>query len=202
MSAVQDPGSSRPSRVVGLMLLAISVVALVIGVVTLLGGNGSNGAAGTTLPPSPTGGPTGSSPTGRPTSPTRSESVPPTSPVPPTQSTGTSIPLPPPPNPEPDTEPDTRANPVRVFNNGTIAKLAAQAARDFEADGWNVVEVGNYSDGIIPTTTVYFRQGTDEEAAARQLGKKFGMRVEPRFTGIGGASPGLIVMITNDYGGK
>jgi hypothetical protein len=92
--------------------------------------------------------------------------------------------------------------PVRVFNNGTIPKLAAKAASDFRADGWNVVEVGNYSQGIIPTSTAYFRPGTTEEPAAAELARKFGMRAEPRFAGIADASPGVIVMVTNDYGGK
>ena len=32
-----------------------------------------------------------------------------------------------------------------------------------------VAETGNYSQGIIPTTTVYFRPGTDEEASAKEL---------------------------------
>jgi hypothetical protein len=91
---------------------------------------------------------------------------------------------------------------VRVFNNGTVTGLAAQAARDFRDDGWNVVEVGNYSQGIIPTTTAYFRPGTNEEAAARAMAGKFNMRAEARFPGIAGSSPGVIVMITNDYGGK
>lgn len=91
---------------------------------------------------------------------------------------------------------------MRVYNNGTVTGLAAQAAGDFRAGGWQVVEVGNYSAGIIPTTTVYFRPGTEEEAAARELGTRFGMRVEPRFPGIADAAPGLIVLITNDYGGK
>jgi hypothetical protein len=89
--------------------------------------------------------------------------------------------------------------PLRVYNNSTIPGLAAKAAADFRAAGWPVEAVGNYSSGIIPTSTVYYRPGTDEEAAARQLGAEFGLRVEPRFAGLGGASPGLIVIVTNDY---
>src|SRR6266545_4989562 len=75
------------------------------------------------------------------------------------------------------------------------------SARDFRNDGWNVVEVGNYSQGIIPTSTAYFRPGTEEEAAARALAGKFNLRAEARFPGIANSSPGVIVMITNDYGG-
>jgi hypothetical protein len=196
VTAVHNPGSARPSRIVGLALVGIAVVALVLGIVTALGGNGSNGATQPPAPPPPTGG-TGQ-PTAPPTSPAPPQTGQPTSPGPPTQSTNISVPPPPP----PENPPDLKAIPVRVFNNGTITGLAARAAQDFQADGWNVVEVGNYSQGIIPTTTAYFRPGTDEESAARELARKFGMRAEPRFAGIADSSPGLIVMITNDYGGK
>ena len=98
--------------------------------------------------------------------------------------------------------PNPRLVPVRVFNNGTVVGLSAQAAKDFRADGWNVVETGNYSRMIIPTTTAYFRPDTEEEAATRALAAKFHLRVEPRFADIQNASAGVIVMTTNDYGGK
>jgi len=95
---------------------------------------------------------------------------------------------------------------VRVYNNSTIGGLAAEVREDLAARGWNVVEIGNYSAGNIPTSTVYFRPGTDEESAARALAEDFGMRVEPRFDGIADASPGVIVIVTKDYeeprGGK
>lgn len=87
---------------------------------------------------------------------------------------------------------------VRVYNNSTIRGLAARAARDLTAAGWTVVEVGNYARGTVPTTTAYY-QNTDQRAAAAALGAQFRMRVEPRFTGIASAGPGLIVIVTNDY---
>lgn len=89
--------------------------------------------------------------------------------------------------------------PLRVYNNSTIPGLASRAAADFRSAGWPVEEVGNYPGGIIPTSTVYFRPGSGEEVAARQLGSEFGLRVEPRFAGLGDATPGLIVIVTNDY---
>ena len=89
--------------------------------------------------------------------------------------------------------------PVRVYNNGTIQGLAQQAADQFKAAGWNVTGVGPYSQGIIVTSTVYYRPGTDEEAAANALGQAFHLRIMPRFEGIQAASPGVIVIITNDY---
>jgi hypothetical protein len=89
--------------------------------------------------------------------------------------------------------------PVRVYNNSTIPGLAARAAEDFRQAGWPVEEVANYPYGVIPTSTVYYRPGTDEESPARALGEQFRLRVEPRFEGLRDASPGLIVIVTNDY---
>ncbi|MBV9141748.1 MAG: LytR C-terminal domain-containing protein [Pseudonocardiales bacterium] len=91
---------------------------------------------------------------------------------------------------------------VRVYNNGTVRGLAGRAARDLTAAGWTVVEIGNYARGRIPTTTAYYQEGTDQLAAAQALGAQFGMRVEPRFPGIAGVGPGLVVIITNDYASR
>ncbi|MGW9477613.1 LytR C-terminal domain-containing protein [Saccharomonospora azurea] len=91
--------------------------------------------------------------------------------------------------------------PVRVYNNSTIKGLASRASEDLNALGWDVVETGNYSAGVIPASTIYFRPGTDEEAVAHSLAETFGMRVEPRFDGIADSSPGLIMIVTQDYAG-
>lgn len=90
---------------------------------------------------------------------------------------------------------------VRVYNNSTISGLAAHAADDFRGAGWTVDAVDNYpsSEGIIPTSTVYFRPGTGEEGSAERIGSEFGLRAAPRFAGLTDASPGLIVIVTNDY---
>ena len=195
--SVQDPGSARPGRLLGLILMGIAVIAVVLGVITLIDGNsGNNGSGGgggtTTRPPATSGTSTpGSSQPG-----TKPPTTQPTQPSgQPTQtSTNTPPPAPPPANP--------RDQPVRVLNNGTIRGLAAQAARDFRADGWNVVEVGNFPDAILPTTTAFFRPGTGEEAAAQELARKFNMRAEPRIPALANRPPGVIVIVTNDYGGK
>jgi hypothetical protein len=92
--------------------------------------------------------------------------------------------------------------PLRVYNNSTITGLAARAAADFRNAGWQVEEVGNYPSGIIPTSTVYYRPGTSEQQAAQALAGQFGLRVEPRFSGLDEATPGLIVIATNDYQGR
>jgi hypothetical protein len=181
--------------VAGLALLGVAVGAALVGVVSLGGGDGDNDAAptSTTTPgDTPQSGDTGQ-PGTQPTS--ASETAPPaTTPPPPATSASPAPPPPPPP-----AQPDPRA-PVRVYNNGTIGGLAAQAADDFRRNGWVVEAVDNYSAGIIPTSTVYFQP--DNEAAARALAQRFNLRVEPRFDGIAASRPGLIVIVTNDYGSK
>ena len=89
--------------------------------------------------------------------------------------------------------------PIRVLNNSTITGLAERAAAQLRARGWNVVEVGNYPYGIIPVSTAYSRPGTDEQAAAQALAAQIGIRAEPRFMGIRDATPGLIVIATNNW---
>ena len=54
-------------------------------------------------------------------------------------------------------------------------------------------------EGIIPTSTVYYRPGTGEQGSAERIGSEFGLRAAPRFAGLTDASPGLIVIVTNDY---
>lgn len=188
--------SQRPGRVAGLALLGIAAVALVIGLITVFGGNGdgqADGGNGDQPPASETSSETSSSSSEDPTAPP-GEST--TAPAPPTTTTappgGTTTTTSPTPGPE-------KSVPVRVYNNSTIKGLAAEAAEDLAAAGWTVAEVGNYNAGRIPTTTVYYTPGTAEEAAARALGEEFGMRVEDRFSGIRDANPGVIVIVTNDY---
>lgn len=208
MSSPQPGGPpQRPLRLAGLALVAVAVIALAAGLISVFidGGDGGDGI--------------GAPPPGQTSSAAPSDGVVPTdgaSPTAPTDATvsppagpGTSVQPQPPPatsapgaQPPPPAAPPPTAQPVRVYNNSTIQGLAARAADDFGRAGWRVEEISNYSAGIIPTSTVYFRPGTDEEAAARVLGNRFDLRIEPRFPGIEGASPGLIVIVTNDYGAK
>ncbi|MEU7813770.1 LytR C-terminal domain-containing protein, partial [Pseudonocardia sp. NPDC049154] len=92
--------------------------------------------------------------------------------------------------------------PLRVYNNSTVEGLAARAASDFRNGGWTVTDTTGYPYGVIPSSTVYYRPGTSEQASADRLAQEYGLRVEPRFDGIQDASPGLIVIVTQDYKGK
>jgi hypothetical protein len=208
-------GGPSPLRVGGLALLGAGAVAALIGLATLLPGGGSNTTPATTEAAPPTAAPT-AAPTPGPTAvappaPSATVAVPSFGP------TGTNAiaaptapPVVVPANPAPGGGPAagggggggvpaTARGPVRVYNNSTISGLASRAASDFRSDGWQVGQVANYSSGIIGTSTVYYRPGTAEQTAASSLGSQFGLRVEPRFAGIDDATPGLIVIVTNDY---
>ena len=199
------PGGPSPLRVGGLALLGAGAVAALIGLATLLPGGGSTTTpAATTPPPAPTAAPTAapgasvaaqpapSAPAAVPTvGPTAAVAAPPAAPAP----------APAPAAPQAGTGGGNAAarGPVRVYNNSTVTGLAARAANDFRADGWQVGQVANYSSGNIPTSTVYYRPGTAEQSTATTIASEFGLRAEPRFSGIDDATPGLIVIVTNDY---
>lgn len=85
---------------------------------------------------------------------------------------------------------------VRVFNNSNIAGLAAQTADELKADGWNIAETGNYSEGVIPKTTVYYGNSASEKQAAEAVASVIGASAEKRFAGIEKSSPGVIVIVT------
>lgn len=192
-------GLSRPTRLAGVVLIGVGLVAGVIGVVTATSGGGQtqNAAPSTSASAAPGPGPgPGSAPPPAPSVSTSSAA-----PAPPASGT-TPVPVPPPgpAGPKPG-QTDAKWVPVRVYNNGTIQGMAARAADEFRADGWNVTQVAPYASGIIPTTTAYYTPGTDEETAAKALAAAFGMQAQERFEGIKSSSPGVIVILTNDYKG-
>jgi hypothetical protein len=205
---------SRPAlRTAGIALLGVGVIAATIGLFTAVtgGGGGTNTAAPASsveaLPSVAPGAPaTAVAPTAAPSAPV--DTAAPATPqvaAPAPAPTGAAEPAPAEPaRPAAGAAsgggggPATRA-PVRVYNNSLVKGLAARAQSDFEGAGWQVTAASNYSAGNIPTSTVYFRPGTGEEAAAQELGQEFGLRVEPRFNGLDEASPGVIVIVTNDY---
>ena len=202
----QPAGPAHPARAAGYALLGVAVIALVVGLVSLFtGGPDDEPPAAQSTPPSATSGTSGTSGTSNgsetssaePTAPS-SETSPPAGTTAPTTTANpgtTTTDTPPPPV---TTVPKL---PVRIYNNSTTQGLAARASDDVVNAGWEVAEKGNYSQGTIWTTTVYFRPGTDEEASARELARLLNARVEPRFDGIQNAQPGIIVIVTNDYKG-
>lgn len=202
----QPAGPAHPARAAGYALLGVAVIALVIGLVSLFSGGSDEPPAAQSTPPSTTSGTSDGSQTSTaeptaPSSPSTDTSTPGTTTAPTTAPTtsaspgGTAAETPPPP------VTTTPKVPVRVYNNSTTQGLAARASDDVQRAGWEVAEKGNYSQGTIWTTTVYFRPGTDEEPSARELARILNARVEPRFDGIQSAHAGIIVIVTNDYKG-
>ncbi|KAA5829514.1 LytR C-terminal domain-containing protein [Saccharopolyspora hirsuta] len=212
MTSGESTGPAK-AKLIGFGLIGAGVIAGAIGIATLVsGGDTSNSAQ--PLPPEPGNYPAKSSLVQPPPPPVASEPAqqpeapPPPAPLPPAgDQDGQQQPVPPPgqhqqrPDAPNGSGEQAEAVTVRVYNNSTISGLAHRAAEDFRRAGYDVPEVGNYSAGLIPTTTVYFRPGTPEESQAKDLAARFGARVEPRFDGIQDATPGLIAIITNDYKG-
>ena len=199
MSPPVPDGSGRSLlRTSGVVLVGLALVLTVVGVLTgtahdapgSAGPGSSTGPAVTTGPATSRSAPatTGSAPAT--TSPPLT-SVAPTTTNPPAPSTAplqTAAP-----------DPRTSVN-VVVLNNSTVRGLASRAAVDVRGRGWTVVEVGNVT-GTTPTTTVYYRPGNAEEAAARLLGADLRARVEPRIDGLPGAADGIVLVVTSDYAG-
>jgi hypothetical protein len=194
-------GPVRPARLAGFILLGVAVVAVGLGIFAL-----ADSAAGQTSSSGPTSAVTApetiphTTTTPKPTTttapPTTTTTTAPTTSFPSGQTT-TVVPAPPvdtgPPAPPPVQ--------VRIYNNSKIQGLAARAEADLTAAGFDVVAISGYSQGIIPTSTVYYTSAPGEQDTAQQIGQKFGMRVEPRFPGIADASPGVIVIVTKDFKG-
>ncbi|MGH3896907.1 MAG: LytR C-terminal domain-containing protein [Pseudonocardiaceae bacterium] len=192
MGTPNSIGSNRSLRVAGLALLGLAVIAVLIGV--FVAATRDEQTSTTALPPAPATPDSRPSPIPYPPAVTSSPAAAPVvPPLGPPEATETA-----PIQDEQASDQGSGHGGVRVYNNSTIRGLAARVADDLSAAGWTVIEVGNYAQGTIPTTTAYY-QDTGQRDDAEALGTAFGIRVEPRFSGIANAAPGLIVIVTNDY---
>ena len=227
MTSPDGSRGSSPLRVGGLALLGVGVVAGILGVVGLNSGGGTPppvAAPSLSTAATPSESAEAAAPTSAPAETAPLETAPPAAAAPAPASPAPPAAAPPAPPAAPPAAGSGAARSgagagsaagsgsaagasdgarmaVRVYNNSTISGLAAHAADDFRGAGWTVDAVDNYpsSEGIIPTSTVYFRPGTGEEGSAERIGSEFGLRAAPRFAGLTDASPGLIVIVTNDY---
>ncbi|MGH3905550.1 MAG: LytR C-terminal domain-containing protein [Pseudonocardiaceae bacterium] len=218
MSVPEGTRPRWPLRSAGLVLLGLAAASALIGLVLVASGDGEPAANGR-VPASSDQAPGSASarpsatPSPSPTQPRPSSPPPAAPPVPASPVPASPVPASPAPGGPGPAAPargfdsdvvhsgkGDRRGEARVYNNSTIHGLATRAADDLTAAGWTVVEVANYPGGRIPTSTVYYQEGTDQRATAEAIGAEFGMRVEPRFAGIANARPGVIVIVTNDYG--
>jgi hypothetical protein len=199
MGAPYGTGSGRRRNTAGLALVGLAIVGVLIGIVAVTCRQ-QEPKTGPTLPAPPRApGSESTAPSAIPYPPP-STSPPVEAPEVPAPGAPESAPYPPIGGESQDEGEKTgSAAQVRVYNNSTIRGLAARARSDLTAAGWMVVDIGNYPCGTIPTTTVYYQEGTGQRANAEAIGAKFGMRVLPRFPGIANASPGLIMIVTKDY---
>ena len=172
MTSPESASPSRPAKAAGFALLGVAAVALIIGVVSLFGGGEETppvaGGSSSETPPVQT---TSESP-----GPTTASSPPvvTTTTAPPTTTSAAAPPV--------SQQPGAVKVPVRVYNNSTVTGLANKASDEVRANGWTVAETGNYSQGVIPTTTVYYRAGTDFAAG------QYGMTSQCAFMGDGTGS--------------
>ena len=227
MAASPQPGSRSPLRVGVIALLGVGVIAAFAGLITTTQGNGNGtvaqaptASAGVLESTAPAAGPTEPAVASPPPDAARMAPAPATPFVPGATGDGTAVGAAPPasavpapapapaepappavaaPAPAPGGSSSVPHGPLRVYNNSLIQGLAARAAADFRSAGWTVAEIGGYPGATIPTSTVYYRPGTDEQTVAQEIGRAFGLRVEPRFAGIQSASPGVIVIVTREY---
>jgi hypothetical protein len=193
-------GGTRPIRLVGFALIGVAVVAVGLGVFALTSNGTSPEAQGrppvtttTTVQP-PTTTTTTNPPTTTTRKPTTTEPFTSTSAFPPSPTTSVAPP------PAKTTAPSLKQTvPVRVYNNSFIKDLAMTGAEEFRDAGYDVVQTGNYSQGTIPHSTAYYSSAPGEQQVATELAHDFGMKVMPRFSGIAFASPGVIVILTEDF---
>lgn len=91
--------------------------------------------------------------------------------------------------------------PVTVLNNSAVNGLAARVAAVFEASGWPIRDLRNYTETRRPATTAFFTPGNAaEQAAAVALVAQFPQiagGVEPRFPGLDGV--GVTVTVVGDW---
>jgi cytoskeletal protein RodZ len=86
-----------------------------------------------------------------------------------------------------------------IANNTGQAGLASLAATRFEAAGWQVSDLSNFTGDIISTCAYYDPSNPASQAAALALQKQFPAikRVKPRFDGLPEAP--IVVVLTTDY---
>ncbi|WP_433660116.1 LytR C-terminal domain-containing protein [Nocardia sp. CA-128927] len=87
---------------------------------------------------------------------------------------------------------------VTVLNNSMIVGLAGKTASQLTAEGWNVVETGNYPGANIPKTTVYYGNSPGDKEAGMAIAQELGITAESKSSGLGETSPGVTVIVTGN----
>ncbi|WP_216917339.1 LytR C-terminal domain-containing protein [Nocardia noduli] len=90
-----------------------------------------------------------------------------------------------------------RAVPVRVLNNSVVAGLASRTASQLQADGWTNVSSGNYANGNIAKTTVYYGDSPGEREAALAIAQQLGAPAEPKSAGVDQGAGVVVILAGN-----
>ncbi|MCX4098984.1 LytR C-terminal domain-containing protein [Nocardia sp. alder85J] len=204
MSTPNPPSGGPPLRALAMVLIALAIVFAGLGAMSLSKSESEGSQTATVAPATssavaashPAASAAASSAAPVVTSTTTTESSPAAEAAP----TGTPAPATTtaPPAGATSAAPVDKSVPVRVLNNSTIAGLAAKTGSQLTSGGWNVTETGNYPDGVVSRTTVYYGSSPQEKAAAQAIANDLGVTAEPRFAGIADSPPGVIVIVTGN----
>ncbi|MFC8526566.1 LytR C-terminal domain-containing protein [Nocardia sp. NPDC057227] len=195
MSNPNPTSGGPPLRALAMVLIALAIVFAGLGAMSLSDSDSSAEAPGAETS---TAAPTTTAPrvtTSAAAATSTTSTVPETPTAVETTTTTTAAPPPPPPPTAPSVN---RAVPVRVLNNSLVAGLAGRTASELGANGWSNVGTGNYAGGTLPKTTVFYGDSPAEQAAAEAIAAEIGAVAEPRFAGISGSEPGVIVIVTGN----
>jgi hypothetical protein len=205
VSTPNPPSGGPPLRALAMVLIALAIVFAGLGAMSLSKSESSGSQTSTVAQASTTAAPASRSAAAAATSaPAVSSTTAPES-APAAEATGgptsTAAAAPPATTTPPAANtagPVDKSTPVRVLNNSTIAGLAAKTGNQLTSDGWNVTETGNYPEGVVSRTTVYYGTSPQEKAAAQAIAADLGVTAEPRFAGIADSPPGVIVIVTGN----
>ncbi|MQY31080.1 LytR C-terminal domain-containing protein [Nocardia aurantia] len=201
MSTPNPPSGGPPLRALAMVLIAVAIVFAGLGAMSLSKSESSGSqttvaqAPTTTVPVSRPAVPAATSAPAVTSTTTTESSAAAEAPAAPTTTTAAPAAPPPPANPA---GPVDKSVPVRVLNNSTIAGLAAKTGTQLSSGGWNVTETGNYPEGVVSRTTVYYGTSPQEKAAAQAIAAELGVAAEPRFAGLADSPPGVIVIVTGN----
>lgn len=190
MSNPNSPAGGPPLRALAMVLIALAIVFAGIGAMSLSSSDSSDSSAeSTSQAATTTAAQQNSTVAGTPSAvpgtiaPTTTTAAPTTTTAAPTTTTAAGV---------------DKSLPVRVYNNGTVAGLAKKTGDQLSGEGYNIAEVGNYPNGVIPKTTVYYGSSPKEQALAKAIAAELGCAAEPRFPGISDSPTGVIIIVTGN----
>ncbi|EOM77970.1 glycoprotein [Rhodococcus rhodnii LMG 5362] len=84
--------------------------------------------------------------------------------------------------------------PVAIYNNSSVAGLAAETATRVSSAGWTVGTTGNWSAVALAQTTVYYPDEPGQRTTAEQIAAVLGARTAPRIDALPGPADEIVVV--------